>query len=236
VSALVGRDAAGSAHVRLELGALVLGALPADERARVEAHLAGCDECCAELAELAPLPGLLHRVPEADVLRSADGSSAPAEPVVDLVPAVLALADQELRAHRARRRRRWAVVGIAATVLGGVAVGTGALLAGGPVPSADPAPVVVHANDPATGVSAQVTLTSSPGGTDLALRLTGVPAGEECRLVATAGNQRDVTASWDATYDGEATFTGSTHFAVDQIDMLVIETPAGRTLLTMPVD
>jgi hypothetical protein len=236
MSASVGRDAAGSAHVRLELGVLVLGALDADERARVEAHLASCDECCAELGELAALPVLLHRVPETDVIRAGDGSSEPAEPAVDLVPAVLALADREVRVQRATRRRRWAVVGIAATVLGGVANGTGALLSGTPVPSAEPTPVVVRATDPATGVHAQVTLTSSPGGTDLALRLTGVPAGEECRLVATAGDQRDVTASWDATYTGEATFIGSTHFTVDQIDMLVIETPAGRALLTMPVD
>jgi anti-sigma factor RsiW len=236
VSATTDRDAPGSPHVRLELGALVLGSLPADERARVETHLAGCEECCAELAELAPLPGLLHRVPEADVLRSAAGSSASAEPAVDLVPAVVALADRALREHRARRHRRWAVAGIAATVLGGVAVGTGALLAGTPGHDAVPAPVVVRANDPATGVRAQVTLRSSPGGTDLALRLTGVPAGEECRLVASAGDERDVTASWDATYDGEATFTGSTRFTVDEIDLLVIETPAGRTLLEMPVD
>ena len=42
MSATVGRDAAGPMHVRLELGALVLGALDADDRARVEAHLAGC--------------------------------------------------------------------------------------------------------------------------------------------------------------------------------------------------
>ncbi|PVU83003.1 hypothetical protein DDP54_08305 [Cellulomonas sp. WB94] len=236
MNAFDGRDAAGTTHVRLELGALVLGALDADERARVEAHLAGCDECCAELAELAPLPGLLHRVSEADVLRAFDGSTGAAEPDVDLVPAVIALADREARVHRATRRRRWAVVGAAATVLGGVAIATGALQSDTPVPSAEPTPVVVQATDLATGVRAQVTLTSSPVGTDLALRLTGVPAGEECRLVATSGDQRDVTASWDATYTGEATFTGSTHFAVDEIDMLVIETPAGRTLLTMPVD
>jgi len=236
VSTDVGRDTSGSPHVRIELGSLVLGALDADDRARVEDHLAGCDECCAELAELAPLPGLLHRVPEADVVRAGDGSPALDEPVVDLVPAVLALADRELRVHRAARRRRWAVVGIAATMLGGVAIGTGALRSGTPEPRAEPTPVVVRAADAATGVRAEVTLTASPGGTDLALRLTGVPAGEECRLVATAGDQRDVTASWDATYTGEAMFTGSTHFAVDQIDMLVIETPAGRALLTMPVD
>ena len=233
MSASVGRDTAGSAHVRLELGVLVLGALDADDRARVEAHLTGCAECRAELEELAPLPGLLHRVPEADVVRAGDGSL---EPAVDLVPAVLALADREVRVKRATRRRRWAVVGIAATVLGGVAIGTGALRSATPVPSAEPTPVVVRATDPVTGVHAQVTLTSSPRGTDLALKLSGVPAGEECRLVATAGDQRDVTASWDATYTGEATFTGSTYFTVDQIDMLVIETPAGHALLTMPVD
>ncbi|MGV8978268.1 MAG: anti-sigma factor family protein [Cellulomonas sp.] len=235
MSAAAVSDEAGSAHVQLELGALVLDALDADDRARVEAHLAGCAECCAERAELAELPGLLRRVPQADVIRAGEGSSEPTGRTVDLVPAVLALANREAQVRRATRRHRWAVVGVAAAVLGGVSIGTSALRSGTPVPSAGPTPVVVRATDPATGVHAQVTLTSSPGGTDLALRLAGVPAGEECRLVATAGPQRDVTASWDATYTGEATFTGSTHFTVDEIDMLVIETPAGRALLTMPV-
>jgi anti-sigma factor RsiW len=230
------RPTTGTPHVRLELGALVLGALDVDERARVEAHVAGCEECRAELAELAPLPGLLRRVSEADLLRPPEAvSRSGAEAVPDLVPGVVARADRAFREQRARRHRRWAVVGVAAALVGGVAVGTGALMADLPAHEAAAAPVVVRADDPITGIHAEVTLHSSPTGTDLALRLSGVPAGEECRLVAQAGAQRDVTATWDATYNGEATFTGSTRFAVDQIDTLIIETPAGKALVTMPV-
>lgn len=231
----VDRSTTGTPHVRLELGALVLGALAADERARVESHVAGCEECRADLAELAPLPGLLRRVSEADVRRP---SELPAEPAADaapdLVPAVVARADRAVREQRARRRR-WAVVGVAAALFGGMAVGTWALVDRAPANGVVAAPVVVHAEDPATGVRAEVTLHSSPSGTDLALRLSGVPAGARCRLVAQSGDQRDVTATWDATYDGEATFTGSTRFTVDQIDTLVVETPAGQPLVTMPV-
>lgn len=230
------RTTTGTPHVRLELGALVLGALGADERARVESHVAGCDECRAELAELAPLPGLLHRVSEADVRRPSEvPAGPPTDAVPDLVPAVVAQTDRAVHAERARRRRRWAAVGVAATLFGGMAVGTWALVDRTPAGTSATAPVVVRADDPTTGVHAEVTLRSSPSGTDLALRLSGVPAGAECRLVAQSGDQRDVTATWDATYNGEATFTGSTRFSADQIDMLVIETAAGQPLVTLPV-
>ena len=46
----------------IALGALVLGALDPTEREQVEAHLRTCPPCSAALAEIAPLPGLLHRV------------------------------------------------------------------------------------------------------------------------------------------------------------------------------
>ena len=221
--------------MRLELGAFVLGALPADESALVETHVTACAECRAELAELAPLPGLLRRVPATDVLWWADALHAAFEPVADLVPAVVARADRQLREHRTRTRRRWAVAGVAVALLGGAAVGTSALINRSAVVEAAVAPVVVRANDPATGIRAEVTLRSSSAGTNLALKLSGVPAGEKCLLVAKSGSRRDTTAAWDATYSGEATFTGSTRFAIKEIDTLVIETPSGRPLLTMPV-
>ncbi|HEX7269241.1 MAG TPA: zf-HC2 domain-containing protein [Streptosporangiaceae bacterium] len=47
----------------VSLGVYVLGAADTSERLRVEAHLPGCAACRAELARLAPLPGLLARVP-----------------------------------------------------------------------------------------------------------------------------------------------------------------------------
>jgi len=266
-------SAGGSAHVRLELGAFVLGALdPAEQRA-VEAHLAVCGACRAELAELAPLAGLLARVPAEDVdpvstdgLRGGTGAAGtgttgtgttgtgaagtgttgtgatPARPAgaaaPDLVAAVMARAAHVQHRDRVRRVRRRVAVGAGSLVALAVvaAIVTGRPGDGTPLwgPAA-PTPVVVTASDATTGVSGEVTLVRSPGGTDVALRLDGVPAGAECRLVAQSGADRDVTASWEATYSGEATFTGSTRFAVDDIDMLTIETPLGRTLLRLPV-
>jgi hypothetical protein len=45
------------------IGALLLGALAPAERRVFLAHLPGCPTCCAEIVELAPLPGLLRRLP-----------------------------------------------------------------------------------------------------------------------------------------------------------------------------
>lgn len=50
-------------HPLGELTAYLDGALAADERARVEAHLAGCDACRAERDRLAEALALLARLP-----------------------------------------------------------------------------------------------------------------------------------------------------------------------------
>jgi hypothetical protein len=46
-------------HVHEDLGAYVLGSLTEEEAARVRAHIATCETCAAEHAELSGLPGLL---------------------------------------------------------------------------------------------------------------------------------------------------------------------------------
>jgi len=51
------------AENREQYSALLDGELPAAERTRVEAHLAGCAECSAELARLAQMLGMLHALP-----------------------------------------------------------------------------------------------------------------------------------------------------------------------------
>ncbi len=87
--------------------AYVLGALPPEERAEYEAHLAECPACQARVSDLTPLPGLLAGLPaEAfdDVPDSAD------DPLPDtLLPRLL-------RAARAERRRGRRIVGALAGV------------------------------------------------------------------------------------------------------------------------
>jgi anti-sigma factor RsiW len=52
-------------HVRMLLGALILGGLPAAEASAVRAHLEICGRCRAEHDELARVPGWLDLVAEA---------------------------------------------------------------------------------------------------------------------------------------------------------------------------
>ena len=53
-----------SAENREQHSALLDGELSPAERSLVEAHLAGCPECSAELARLARLVGMLHAIPD----------------------------------------------------------------------------------------------------------------------------------------------------------------------------
>lgn len=46
--------------MRLELGGYVVGALGLADGAAVNAHVSRCGACRRELADLAPLPGLLR--------------------------------------------------------------------------------------------------------------------------------------------------------------------------------
>ncbi|MFF9126305.1 anti-sigma factor family protein [Streptomyces sp. NPDC014889] len=69
--------------LRLALGGYVLGALSPAESEQVRAHLATCDECRQEHAELAGLPELLATVTEADA-----GAEAGLEAPGPALPAV----------------------------------------------------------------------------------------------------------------------------------------------------
>jgi len=63
-------------EARVALGVYVLGAIDPAERARVDAHLTTCEECRAELAEFAGLPGLLALVPAGEAIALAEGLSS----------------------------------------------------------------------------------------------------------------------------------------------------------------
>jgi hypothetical protein len=213
-----------------DLGGYVLGALEPAERASVDAHLSGCPECREELSRLAPLPGLLGRLQLSDVLE-------PAEPDPSRFSALLA----EVRRDRHRRRGRWIAAAAAAVVVALVAGGAGGLAwstRGNPAkpPAAATSEQQVRATDAATGTSLRATLTSRPWGTDIALRLSGVPVGETCRLVVTAVDGRQETAAtWYVGYVEELRLPAATAIPAGQIRQLSVVTTAGRQLVVAPV-
>lgn len=211
--------------VELSLGVLVLGAIDPTERSDVEAHLATCAHCTALLAELAPLPGLLHR------LSPAEAVAPTPQPPPELLDRVLGAARREQR-QRMRRRRLVGAVAAAAVLLGVVlGLGLPRLLSDG-----TPAVQVASATDSATHVWAQVRLQPGDTGTQLALQLTGVSPGERCSLVAVdATGRRDVASTWVASYAGRASVMGHTGFSQDRITWLNIVTTDGRTLVRVPV-
>lgn len=114
----------GSGQICHDDAAYVLGALsPADRRA-YEAHLRECAACQASVRSLAGLPGLL-------ALTSEDALTGPEQPVPSTVlPGVLR------RVERARRRRVWAVSGLAAAAAVLMVIVVWAVVRPEPVPSA----------------------------------------------------------------------------------------------------
>lgn len=205
------------AEARLALGAYVLGALDAVERQAVDAHLGRCQHCRDELAGLAALPGLLGRL-------SGEEAQAARVPPSD-APLRGALATLSRR-----RRRRFRLAAVAAVAVLALAGGTAMVAALRP-PAASPA-ATVQSNT--GGVQAQVSAVARGWGSEVSLRLTGVPPGTRCSLVVIARDgRREVAATWQVTYAGSARVTGATSIGVDQLAGYAIVTDRGQTLLSI---
>jgi anti-sigma-K factor RskA len=156
--------------------AYLLGALPEDERAAFEAHLAGCPECRAEIEDLAPavhaLPAAVEPLAPPPTLR--DRVMAEVEREADLLAAAGPGAD---RPQPRPRRRRWSLpralapVAVAAAL---VAVGVaGGFAAAGLL--GDDAHTVVATVDERRAPGAEVALEVADGGSVM-LVAHGLPA------------------------------------------------------------
>ncbi|MGH3320436.1 MAG: anti-sigma factor [Streptosporangiaceae bacterium] len=226
------------AEVRHTLGVYVLGAVEPAERAEVEAHLAECAGCRDELAALAGLPALLGRVSREEIERDLRADDAD--------PGLLDRLLVRVAAER-RRSRRTRLVAAAAVValIGGLAGGLGTSLAEGDrAPTARPPSAAgphgsaetFSRTDPRSHVSATVSTRRKAWGASLTTTISGVPPHTSCHLVVVgAGGDRDVAASWRATYRGGASVTGATSIGVSKIAKFRVVTSEGRTLLTIPV-
>jgi hypothetical protein len=203
----------------MDLASYVLGSLEPAERATLEAHLLECDDCRAELVSFAGLPGLLSRVS----LQEATAGHPTVRP--QLLDGLLARAAAE---RKTRRHRLIAVAAALILVVGGIAGG---------VALARPSASGTTTSAAAGPVHASVRLVGDTSGTKITIKLTGVPSGEECRLVAIGkdGSSHDA-GSWYASYGGEASVHETAALSPTELAALRVETPEGRPLVTIPLN
>jgi Putative zinc-finger len=217
------------ALARVELGVYLLGAIEPAQRAWVGRHLAACPRCRAELAGLAGLPALLRRVPASEVrLLELEGAGPPVPG-----PPLSVVAGRMSRI----RRRRWCRTAVA-TFAAGIAAATGLQVlhpAAGPPAAGVPRWSVTAAGaNPVTGAWAAIQYAAEPWGTELEVRVTGVPAGTRCQLWVTGPRGQVVAAGgWTiAAARPAAWYPASAPFPVASVRGIAV-TAAGKVLVTV---
>jgi Putative zinc-finger len=238
-------------EARLSLGVYVLGAIDPAERALVDSHLAGCRECRDELAGLAGLPALLARVgtEEALALAATDGSGAPGALSAGEAGEVTGEGKAQSRellgkaldlAAARRRRRRWreAVLGAAAALIIAVGVFGGLRLASGPAKSpqataaTDWGPALGQwetATGGAQGMDGTVMYRPMGWGTQLTVKVTGIPVGTMCQLwILGSGNRRVLAGSW-VTDNNEGAVWYPASASIPANDVRAFQITVGKT-------
>ena len=215
------------------LGAYVLGALDRQERRAMEQHLASCRRYRAELAELEMARAALADLPPEALL---DG---PPEGC-DLV---LQRALRRMRREtEARTRRRRIVAGAAAAAVAIVFAGGGVLLGRGTAPEVvaqAPAGMTTQATDAATGASMTVTVQPAAGWVRLDATVSGIPAGEKCRLIVVGRDgAREEAGSWLVSAMGQREgthLTGAALVGPADVQAVEVETFDGKKYVSVRV-
>ncbi|MBU2665382.1 zf-HC2 domain-containing protein [Actinoplanes bogorensis] len=230
-----------SEHDNELLGAYVLGVLEPDERAGVQTHLDGCEQCRKEVGELREMEAALGELPPEALI---DGPPVDGE-------LLLQRTLKQVRGERTRGERQRQAVWLSAAAVVAVAVlGGGVLLGRGTAPSEPVAggevvPTVGSdvrtgsATDSGTGATMTVALSPAAGWVRVHAAVSGIAAGEQCRLIVVAkdGSRREA-GSWlvseKAATEG-GTVDGSALVAPADVASVQVETFAGRPLVTVPV-
>jgi hypothetical protein len=212
---------------REQLGALVLGRLQGAERAAVQAHVDGCEACAREVAELAPLAGLLARVDPAHV----EAPPAPPARLGDLVA-------RRIRAEGRVRTRRRRVTGLA--LAGAAAAAAIAAFAASSLldESSESGPPTQRVAFPSSrpGVDVSAAIAPRAWGSQLTLSVRGVRPGTLCRVWLRGPDGRRVSAgSFRYRYEGgsdDAVLTAG--LSPSEIEAIAVR--AGPERLVAPLD
>jgi len=204
------------------VGVYVLDRVDASERARIEVHLKLCLICRAAVDELRPVADLLGSVSETEI--DPARSTEQAAGLLDRL-----LARTSATRQRQAKVRRALLAAALAVAAAGVAIPV--IDQQGPA-----APGTVLASATGAKVSGTADLVGTSAGTNIRLRLRGVPEGMTCWLIVRdSSGARHQAGSWPAGYGGTVDVPASTTVPLDQIAALGVETASGRELLAIPI-
>ncbi|HEX5201943.1 anti-sigma factor family protein [Paractinoplanes rhizophilus] len=224
-----------SEHETDLLGAYVLGVLDRDEQAAVQSHLDGCPPCRREVDDLRGMEAALGEIPPEAFLEGPP-------PDGDLL--LRRTLHEVRRIGRREVRRTRALIAAAAVAFAVVALGAGAVIGRITSPeasvvataSAPPGARTGAATDVGTGVSMRATVRPAVGWVRVTATVTGVPAGEQCRLfVVSADGAREPAGSWLGSPSGSTTLDGAALMAPADVTAVQAETYAGQILVAVPI-
>jgi hypothetical protein len=176
------------------LGVYVVGAIEPNERSLLDAHLNQCYGCREELAGLAVLPALLHRIPMAEAEEIAHTGTASVDQE-DPAPQVLSGLLTDVTSRRRTRRLRTVLAAAAAIIvaIGGSVAASTALDDSSHVSTT--ALEVVTAHD--GPISGTVKYGKSPWGAAIWTRVSGLAPWTDCRFwVTTADGRTRLVGGW----------------------------------------
>lgn len=209
---------------REDIGAYLLGGLPDERRTALLAHLDGCPECRAELAELSEVARVM---PAANPLRNTK-REVPSQSLMDSILGAIA---DERRTKRARLTKRIAAAAAvaAAIVLGAFAVG-----------------VLTDRSSRSTvelaGAAAEGTSTASleylPGGTRIDLSIDGLPKEETYYvwLEDIEGERTPAGTFWTPDEEGSLDLKLTAALSLRRCEGIGISDADGKTVLYSKVD
>ncbi|WP_406247960.1 zf-HC2 domain-containing protein [Microbacterium sp. M] len=215
----------------------VLGALSPADRAAFEVHASGCSVCREALADLAPLPGLLARVPRTDAIDLLSVEEPAEAPASD--PARTRIVELGVARARRTRRTRWllASAAAAAVIAGFVAVPAVLSQQAGPVETVAlelvedvPLDASVRIEDVAWGT--RLSLTCSYG------EAADAPYGgwEYALVVVSTSGVESRLSTWRAFPDTTAQVAAGTALRAEDIAAIELRGPSGAVLMRSELD
>lgn len=246
-----------SPHV--DVAAYVLGILDKPDEAAFAAHFAACAQCRTEYRELSDLPRLLDQVKAGPPEQRRATASEPVAPARDLLGPVL---EQISFARGRQRMTMWLAAAAAVVLLVTVPLvvwksagadrsplDTGVAFSrqeAPPLPSTTAAVAgahIVRGANPASGVTATITVQPEPWGTQIDLELRGVTGPMQCQLVAVSrSGHSQVVASWSVPVTGFGVpgspeslhVRGGVGFTESDIERFDVRRDNGQDLVRVP--